>query len=196
MLADYLPGTQPDWAWCHRARSKRLHESAVVPVGHETQVLALNLGCHWQSKSGCQLPDLGLRIAAYRKHRVGQLNLGKNTQHVALILARVCALAKLEFPTGPDVDARVMPGRQVGRAPRHRLIQQIGKSNVPVAGQTRIGRNAVRIALDEAIDHLPLEDISRVDHVERNTKFPRDEMGINHLVSCAAAIVPAARYLT
>src|SRR5690606_34451835 len=192
MLADDFAGEQPDRAGLHRSGAVVPQETPVVPIGDEAQVLAVVLAGDRQAEAAGEFSHLILRVPTDGEPGVPQLLLRQNAEDVTLILAGVGAAPQLIRPVCRPPDLRIVARGEITRAAGQRLLQQEAKADVPVAVEAGVRRDALAVALDKAVDDAALEHLARVDDLERDAELPRDEVRVEHLVTGAAAVVPAA----
>src|SRR6185369_8552199 len=128
-LADREPGhasvlaQRPTCAINDRARTEDRgiaipQKLTVIPIGNETDLLALGLVRGHQSEPTRVLPDLILGQVADRKARGRQLRLRERPQEVGLVLAQIAGApqdqATIAWITR---DARVVAGRHCSGVP-------------------------------------------------------------------------------
>ena len=77
------------------------------------------------------------------------------------------------------------------------IVEQVIEANVPIAGQTRVGRKPGAIAINEEVDHLFLERRLDVDQIEWHAQPIGHAAGIVHALLVAALVSRAfpARHL-
>lgn len=117
-----------------------IHEGRIVPVGNETDLLALRLVRRGKASRRREAAHLLLGQAAHREDGRSELLLGQAEEEVRLILPSVCAPQEpLSAADGVAVLARVVSCRDVLDPQRAGPRQQALELHLGVAARTGQG---------------------------------------------------------
>src|SRR5882724_6168635 len=84
------------------------------------------------------------------------------------------------------LNARVVTGRNFLAAKTDRQLIERSKLQTAVAGDTRNGRLAVQVTVDEGLDHVALEFLLEIQNVKRKSKFFGDATRIVNIIERTA----------
>src|SRR2546423_8847569 len=85
------------------------------------------------------------------------------------------------------LNARVMTGRNFLAAKAGRQLIERSKLQTAVAGDTRDGRLADQVTVDEGLDHVALEFLLKIQNVKRKSKFFGDATRIVNIIERTTA---------
>ena len=156
MPADLPPRGIQDGTWLHRLGCMLAQEATVIIVGHEAYLHALVSVGYRQPALARHLPDLGLAVCAYREPEMPQLLLAQHVEHVGLVFLPIRSLLQA-IDVVQQGDARIVARCQELCAHLLHVMQQEAETDLPVAGQARVGRPSPAVLGDEIIHHTGLE---------------------------------------
>ncbi len=171
-------------------RPTALHERSIIAVRNEADVLAVGLRRDVEPELRGNPPHLILGQVAERKAHEIELLARRAVEEIALVAARIGALVQLD-PTAVDDAPDVMAGRQAIGAELARESDQVDELHALVAGRAGHRRAAVRIFVDEAVDHALAEAAFVIEHVMRDAEPVGDLLRVvNVLPGAAGAAAP------
>ena len=169
------PGASPS----RPARKPRVSPSAMKQMSCESGLSATasprcgGLGAH-----------LRLGRVAEREDRPVELLAGEHGQHVRLVLGRGrrCAAAARPAPS-----RAWWPVTTASKPRATRPVQHRRELDLLVAAQARVRRTAGGVLGDEVVDHVVVEPVGHVPHVERDADHVGGPPGVPGVLQRAAA---------
>ena len=138
-------------------------EALRVAVGDEADVVAVRLVGDREPAPRRLGANFDFGRVAEREYGVAQLSRGEHGQHIGLVLAGIGGPVQDSVP-----DPRVVAGTNRVEAEPERAVEHRCELDLLVTAQTRV-RGAARSVLgDEILNHVVVEALGHVPHVERN----------------------------
>ena len=168
-----------------------LHQPGIIAVGNEADVLAVRLGRDLEPDLGRDPPHLVLRQIAERKAHEIELLARRAVKEIALVAARIGALVQLDA-AAIHHPPHIMAGGEAIGAELAREGDQVDELHALVARRARHRRPAVRIFVDEAVDHAFAEAAFVIEHVMGDAEPVGDLLRVVDVLAGAAGAACAA----
>ena len=166
-----------------------LYHLGIIPVRHETDVLAVRLLGVLQPFRCRFLPNLRLAQMPQRKQNMRQLFLFQGVQHITLVLLPVFSPQQqpasaffLKFYIG------IVSGRDIIAAQLLRPGKQLPQLHVFVAVHAGVGRPSVFIFRNETVDDVRTKIFTEIKHMMGKAQFGRRLCGIRHIGKAAVVL--------
>ena len=159
----------------------------VVVARHKANFLAVGFVGDFEADLARDLANLGLGHAAQRQQRAPELFLPQAEEKIALVLARIAALAK-HRAARVLFDNGVVARGDALRAQRVRLVPEVAKLDLLVANDARVRRAPRAVFGGEVVDHRFLEIERFVDDIMRDAEGVGDGAGIGDRRGAAAGV--------
>ncbi len=169
------------------------HQTGIIAVGHEADVLAVGLGRDIEPDLGRDSPHFGLGQSADREAQEIELLAGRAVEEIALVAALVGALVELD-PAVIDQSPDIMAGRQAIGAKLARERDQVDELDALVARRARDRCPAAGIFVEEAVDHPFAEAGFIIEHIMGDSEPVGDRLGVVNVLPRAARAGPPDRF--
>ena len=147
------------------------HECNIIPVGNETDVLAVPLLGVDKMLCFGNFPHLVLGKRTQGEQRVAQLLLGEGIEEIGLILGKIlCPEQKIPSGIRVFLNFHIMTGDDVVTAQLYSLVQQQPEFEMPVAFHTGVGGAAGFIAGYKGFHDILPEFPGKRENVEGDTQ--------------------------
>ena len=185
MAAQDLAAGIDNRAWSQRLGAAPAQIGNVVVVRHETDLLTVGLVVHRQAHAACLLAHVSLAGHVAQGKQNAPENLARNSkQHVGLVLVPR-RLAPDGRMTAGRHDTRVVAGGHPRNPQRVRVANEPPELDPGVARDTRIGRAALPIFVDEILDD-GLEGVREIQHIELDAQLVRHRARVGRVLGRAA----------
>ena len=185
-------------AFCIHKISRRQHlicksrnGPRIIPVRHKADILTVRLCCVDKTMFFGDLTDIFLPVFSQWKTYMCQLFLGQIVQHIRLILRRIQSLFQ-QIPATFIIlfHTRIMPGHNKVPLQLVHPLKQFAKLQVTVTVDTWIGRTAVSVGFDKAVDNCAVKMLTEIKHIKRHIQLIRHCPGILRIVQRTAGLCP------
>ena len=164
-------------------------KSGIIAVRNKAYILTVVLIGVLKTALRSDLPGRMLILIAQRELHVGQLLLGQNIENITLVFGRVHCFEQL-IASALFVIAHscIVTGHQYIAAQFFHLLVQMLKFELSVALDAGIGRAAVKVFVDEGLDHFLPEQVLIVHDMVGNPDLLCHAAGVLRILERTAGI--------
>ena len=167
---------------------------ARIPVGDETDVVAVGLRRHAEAARRGLGPHLRLRRGgAERKQGMRELLGGEHSQHVRLVLRPCGSTVEFAVAVGIRHDRCVMSGDDRVETEVESFFEQSRELDALIASHAGVGGATGLILGHEIVDHVQLESLGEIPHVKRNAHDVGGALCVHRVLDGAAAAAAGAQ---
>ena len=164
------------------------YHSGIISVRDKADILTVRLSCIDKSVGFGYAAHLGFLKLSQRKLRFAKLLLRHGIKHIALILAEIKCLLKLERPVRRLLYPCIMTGHHIVAAQNLGSIEKLVKFHITVAVYAGIRRDALLIAMYKLLYDFLIEIVCEIKYIIRHAQPAGNGTCILNIIQGAAGM--------